>query len=769
MILILIVLAVVMLAWITFKPVWLPKPPENQMTNAVVKSVMTFSDTARGAGSAAGKRLNLLQSRYPRKEDFVSRIGISLLCVALLTGCMATGLPVVEPAQPAATTASVGRSTATADLPVVEPTSTVGPTPTSPPDPIAPAPRSAAAVDLPVVEPDIAQTPFDLWVGAVSSDQLHQITDGNEKGLLLDLKDPNLWGTIYTGPYPFEAGDSKYAYAYYGASSKLAEGKGVLPIASLYNNDANSWRSGGQSSATPTIAYRLELFSGSKPLGTYGSFVSFERAKDGVFHKLPTIVVGPLVTSVSSDDPTSLEIVWETDESCAGRVRFGDQTYDEPQGQKTQHLVKITGLTPQTVYTYVVESTASDGRKVVSDPSTTRTAPVKGEGPVVFAYGSDSYDGVGGGDRSYMGVNRDILSKVAMSAYQKGAQFFLFGGDLVTGMTSKPEGLAIELKAWKEVMGGFWRSSPVYTGMGNHEFNINAYKGGEGVFIVFDKWPYTTESSEAVFAAEMFNPTNGPALSDPRRPSYAENVYRFQYGPALIISLNNSYWNTGGGTAQAPTANAQMYGGAPSGYVMEDQLRWLEEMLTAAEQDATVTTIFLFAHTPVFPYMSHVGDSMWWQGNNAIRAYTKKQETGKVEPESLGMLEVRDRMWTAIARSTKVAAFLTSHEHGYYRMLIDKTTPVGVYPKDDTDGDGVLNQYSPNPNFTHPTWHILATSGSGPYNAETPGATPWTAERVTSQPGYVLIKVEGQKASLEYIGAENGEALDTVQDLMAVK
>ena len=616
--------------------------------------------------------------------------------------------------------------------------------------------------DLPVIVPELALVPYSVFQNAVTSGQLNNIVGGTEEGLILDLNDPKLSGQVYMSQYPFEGKETVYDYAYYmDEAVKLSEGKAVLPLADFYKSkyNANAWVKGEDSGATPTVEYRLRLFKPGKLLGLYASRVSF--GYDGhTFRKLPTMIGGPYVTKVSSDDPTTLEIVWETDELCSGKVNFGAKSYDES-SVSLSHRVKISGLTPDSVYDYYVESASSDGRIVRSETYSTRTAPAKGQGTFTFAYASDSYDDVGGGGKTYMGINRDILDQISAHALRSEAEFILFGGDLVMGYSGDKENLDFQLQAWKQVVSGYWRNRPIYPTIGNHEFVWNYYEGDETVLA---KWPYSTDSGEAVFAEAFNNPENAPVVSDSRRPTYQESVYSFQYGPAMVICFNNAYWTTG-----FSESAAEMYGGCPLGYIMEDQLQWIENSLSKAESDTTVRYIFLFGHTPVFPYTKHVADGMWYMGNNNIRAYTKNAETGKLEAASQGIIEVRNRFWKAIAQSAKVAAVFTSHEHGYHRTLISNTTPVGVFPDDDTDGDGVLDKYSPNPDFVRPVWHIMsAGAGSGPY--DTKGyPTPWTPEKASSQYGYVLVHVENNKVSMELIGGVAGEVLDRVDDLMSVK
>ena len=63
-------------------------------------------------------------------------------------------------------------------------------------------------------------------------------------------------------------------------------------------------------------------------------------------------------------------------------------------------------------------------------------------------------------------------------AYQKGADLFLFGGDLVNGYTSYTEDFRMQLQAWKQAFAGIWRNRPVYPAMGNHKTLVNVFDDG---------------------------------------------------------------------------------------------------------------------------------------------------------------------------------------------------------------------------------------------------------------------------------------------------
>jgi len=624
-----------------------------------------------------------------------------------------------------------------------------------------PADQTGLPVDVSTLE---AGNPFYPPI-TISYSDLHNIkATGDSIGLTIDLSNSELWGKVHTGPYPFEAGDSDFDYINYGATANIAGGTAGLPISTFYKSlyDANSWNIGGQSAVSPTIAYRLELFSGTSQKGMFGSFVSFKKDNDGNFTKLPTIIEGPFVTLKCSDNPTTMTIVWRTDEPCTSQVFFGQRRFEQLTSYVNEHSIKIDNLVPDTPYEYYVVSEAEDGRHVRSNQYTVQTAPEKGKDNIKFVYTSDSYTTSGGGENSYIGCNMEILRDIAANAYRDDAEFIIFGGDLVDGFQTSKEDMIFQYRAWKQIMSGFWNTRPVYPGMGNHEFLMNSFKG----YMTLDKWPYETDSSEAVFAQEFFNPTNGPVVSDPRRPSYTENVYSFQYGSVLVLSVNTDYWQS---TSFLSMKNSADYGGCPMGYIMEDQLTWIEETLESAENDRSIKYIFIFTHSPVLPYMKHVEDSMWWDGNNNIRAKTRNSNTGELEESALGMIQVRDRFLLAVTDSTKVAAIFSSHEHGYHRTLISKYTPIGVYPEDDTDNDGVLDQYSPNPRFTNSTWHIMCGGAGSGFNAEDEGSTPWRPQRVTSHTGYVLIETSEDKVGMKFLGGISRQVLDELDDLMAVK
>jgi hypothetical protein len=489
--------------------------------------------------------------------------------------------------------------------------------------------------------------------------------------------------------------------------------------------------------------------------------VSFRKTDAGL-ERLPTIVEGPLVSLVTSDQPTEIVLSLRLDVPAPVTVILGDERRIESEAADS-HVLAVKGLTPATEYTYRVAV------GTVETPAYRfRTAPKAGAGPVTFAYCGDSREGVGGGMETYMGTNYLVAERIAAASLTKGAEFFLMGGDLINGYTNSKKDFVAQLYAWKQAMSGFWHERPVYTTMGNHEALLRVFKSKRGPSVRIDRWPYATHSAEAAFTEEFINPTNAPEPSDPRRPSYRESVFSFRYGLLAVIAFNNNYWFG---------SHPAKYGGAPEGYILDDQLRWIEAELRKAEADPAVRYSILFTQEPVFPCGGHLKDAMWYHGDNRVRAHTFRD--GKLVPEPQGMLEVRNRLTRLVANSPKAAAVLCSDEHAFHRVFIDKAVPVGDPERDDKNGDGRIawpgETASPLEDLPRGVWFVTCGGGGAPYFAEEPA--PWNAYwkaqdepgagyRYTSLENFLMFHADEQRIEMRVL-SPYGQEIDRVENLMA--
>jgi 3',5'-cyclic AMP phosphodiesterase CpdA len=657
---------------------------------------------------------------------------------------------------------------------------------------------NAQELDLPVKnlqqDPNFIEQPFYGVKNKFSIEQLQTcIKDGNKYGLVLDMSaltatldgkriDPsNIYGTLRIGPDPFESAEVNYTYKKFRVSNRIADGKSYIPVNTLLDPHINSedWTDSGQ------LALRLELYlqTAEGPhtfLGIFDLFTGFKKTGE-TFLVQPAISEGPLVNLIRSDRPKQMVIAFKTTQVVKAQVVVDGKKTFTSSNPATWHEIVIDNLKPDRDYEYYVQY---GPRRTKS--FTFRTAPKTGKGDVIFAYAGDSRAGAGGGTSNLMGVNYRVMERTANAAYKLGAQLFLFGGDLVRGYTSSIADFRTQLSSWKQTMGGFWHQRPVYTCIGNHEALLRAFTSEGNKWYSLDRWPYDSEGVEAVFGREMVNPLNGPTPADPRRPTYKENVYSFIYGPVKFIAFNNNYWVglQSGGLDTGP----KDIGGCPEGYIMRDQMEWLQKELREGEANKKVKYIILFAQEPVFPNGGHAQDCMWYYGNNNVTAYTYDSASGMLKGEQDGIIDVRNRLVTMISENSKVAAVLGSDEHSYHKTLIARFVPIGDPPKDDPEGKGFVCREgfgcSPLDSIRYPTWYLTCGGAGAPYYNEE--FTPWNAfwkrnpnicprntslrgcYYYSSQENFLLFNASKKKISVTVYNPY-GDIIDRIDNLLAVK
>ncbi len=626
----------------------------------------------------------------------------------------------------------------------------------------------------------------------------------------------NIHGTIYLGPYPFLADQVRYADKQFAdVRGKISKGQGEVPLEKLLTPTTNSehWNDRG------TVVVRLELYAtDAEPsgqgtaagedlaLGVYDTFLSFKYSKRADSEKLatedapayeftvlPTIVEGPMVNLLHSGGRPVISFVTAHNGSgdVEARVRImgrkpivrrgAEHPFFSEANRWLRYEVPLPGLEPNTEYRYAVEAGG-----IRTSWHRFKTAPPPGSADRVrFVFIGDSRGSVGDVEKYLMGVNHTAMQRLARLAYNLDAQFMLMGGDLCSGYTTSKTDLRTQLYSWKQAVAGFASERPIYATMGNHEalltsFNVDGSQYGVGV----DRWPYETESAEAVFAEEFVHPAlRCPEPEEPGLPTYSENAYTFQYGCVGVIAFNTNYWTLAdtrkvdGVTTM--NRSADRYGGCPEGYVMKKQLRWIEQRIDAAEADPKVRYLILFGHEPMFPNGKHLRDAMWYGGDNGVKSHAFKQNGGQydeMERGNKGIIEVRNRLARKIAASAKVAAVIASDEHAYYRTLIGPAVPVG-----DPDVDAVDNKLvwpgplSPLSDLKRRTWYLVCGGGGAPYSGELP--SPWNQfwkSRSAGDIGYrhspqqhlLFFEADEAKISLRVVNV-HGETIDGVDNLMS--
>ena len=565
---------------------------------------------------------------------------------------------------------------------------------------------------------------------------------GTETGLAFDFGD--ITGTLYYGLINVD--DSKHpAPVFFKKPILIKQGKAHLTIKGVLSGkyDMSGWEKAGKG----TLGYRVVNQHGNI---IYDGRVSFQGW--GPFAVNVSFIEEPTVNNITSD---SAVIAFTTNFPSTAMIKLGDKTVNSPASK--HHEVKLTNLSSDNVYYYTVNVAASD-KLTNSQSYSFSTAPKPGtRKPFVFAYASDSRAGQGGGERNIHGTNAYVMKKIMAVAKAKGAVFFQFTGDMINGRVNNVSETKLQYQNWKRAIEPFNHYMPVYTTMGNHEGLFHTFNDGSKVGIEVDRFPFITESAEAIFASQFVLPMNGPVSEDGAEydpntqtpddfPTYKENVYYYVYDNVAMVVLNTNYlfsssfkyWFAQKGKIGSPVA-----GGGLHGYLMDKQLEWLETVLDKLEADPNIDFIFTTQHTPLFPNGGHKVDDMWYDGSNTPRPSI----AGK--PVKRGIIEQRDRYLEMLLKHKKVVAVLTGDEHNYARMEL---TPETIIYSPNWD--------KPKIEITRSLWQVNNGAAGAPYYAQE--TLPWSnqVKIFSTQNAVVFFHVDGQELRIEVVNPETLERIE---------
>ncbi len=562
-----------------------------------------------------------------------------------------------------------------------------------------------------------------------SLDQFQDPASGSESGLIFDFK-KSFRGTLYYGFIPY--GDSRHPKpVYFRQSSNIVFGKARLNINPRMSGryDMIGWQSSGKG----TIGYRVIDSLGNM---VHDGIVSFKGT--GPFEADYAVIEGPFVAHVTHE---SAIIRFELNRPTSCSVNVNGKNYRGRSRERIQEI-EITKLEPSTTYDYTVQYGGN------SQTYSFTTAPEPGsKEEIIFAYASDSRSGAGGGERNFTGANAYIMGKILPLAYQQKSRFMQFSGDLIDGYVNSPGYLELQYANWKKAIQPWAHYMPVYVSMGNHEVIMRIFSD-RATTLLIDRFPFETESAEALFAKHFTLPENGPESEDGMPydpdpdnidfPSYKENVYYYTFGNIAMVVLNSNYF-------YAPsTNNVRISGGNIHAYLMDGQMQWLEETLAKLEDDRDIQHVFVTQHTPAFPNGGHVEDDMWYNGDNSHRPYVNGVALEK------GIIERRDEyLDLLINQSSKVRAILTGDEHNYARTEVGPG--MAMYPE---EWPGEVLE------FRRTIWQINNGAAGAPYYAQQ--QTPWTdrVQGFTTQNALVLVKVKGEQIDVQVLNPDTLEEVD---------
>ena len=574
-----------------------------------------------------------------------------------------------------------------------------------------------------------------------SLEQLQGNPKGTDQGLNFDFGTIN--GTLYYGFIPY--GDSKHPMpVYFRKAVAIDSGRAHIEIRHELSGryDMVNWEKTGRG----TLGYRVVDYDGQF---LYDGKVSFFKEPDVVtnsdlalrpFSIDVTLIEGPFVSLVTESSAT---LSFDLNQSAEASVMVDSRSINS--SSSSHHEIKVDGLEPGTAYDYEIKFGSQSYKYQFS------TSPEPGgRQPFVFSYASDSRSGNGGGERDMWGANFYIMKRIMALNKFKEVAFMQFSGDLINGYSTHPEEMHVQYANWKRGIEPFANSFPVYVSMGNHEALTRTFTGNSNDYVSVDRYPYATESAEAIFAENFVNPTNGPdsedgAVYDPTPnedfPSYQENVFYYTYDNVAVIVMNSDYWYS------PSTRTIRMAGGGLHGYIMDNQLEWLRTTVATLEADENIDHIFVTQHTPFFPNGGHVQDDMWYNGNNQYRPYV----AGK--PLAKGIIERRDQLLDILVnQSTKALAIFTGDEHNYARTEIGPETK--IYP--DT-------YFAEKIELSRTIYQINNGAAGAPYYAQE--TTPWTpfVKGFTTQNALVFFNVNGNSVEMEVINPDTLEKFDQLK------
>lgn len=560
--------------------------------------------------------------------------------------------------------------------------------------------------------------------------QLRGNPTGTATGLVLDFKKPGFNGTLVYGLVPYH--DTRHPQVVFRTSTPIKDGTATIDIkgrlAGVY--DMVGWQQSGRA----VVGYRVMTSEGGM---LYDGRVAVKGV--GPFQPDVTLVEGPFVANVT---PGSAIVWFEMDRVAPCSVVVGSRTFACKEGA-TRQEVSIDRLAPGTEHPYTVRYGGAEERYAF------RTAPAPGtRRAFTFGYASDSRGGQGGGDRNFNGPNAHIMRPLVALALSRQAAFVQFTGDLVGGPVTNPDALAVQFANWKHAVEPWAHWFPFYTGVGNHEAVLREFADpGSSRTVSVDRFPFDTESTEATFARNLVNPTNGPASEDGAAydpdagttnfPSYRGNVYAYTYDNVAVIVLNSNYW-------YAPSiSRTPQTGGNLHGYLMDNQVAWLGAKLTEFERNRAIDHVFLTIHTPIFPNGGHSGDDMWYSGRNEPRP------TVAGKPLAKGIIERRDDILALVERHPKVLAVLTGDEHNYNRLQLGPG--VDIYPP---------GWNKPKVPLERQFFQINNGAAGAPYYAQE--KLPWSphVSGFSTQNALCLLHVSGRRVELEVVNPETLEVID---------
>ena len=434
-----------------------------------------------------------------------------------------------------------------------------------------------------------------------------------------------------------------------------------------------------------------------------GRTVSFDRELGvrwfhGVYRRVAALIEGPFLCRPG---PSEMTLAFRTDLPTAAHVILADEKgarwLFENDGETATHVIRLSGLAPDTTYRYqLVLFPADDPAMMIRcTEAQFRTTPSRGLGRSVrFAHLSGSRAGAGAGEWSMEGVNVRGVRELMLLAYRRGAGLILFPGGMIEGYTTSAERLRAELRSWKRAVGPIAAYVPVMVTAGSRETLVACDENGHA-----NNRRHALTAQ--VFAEEFVGFAGGPPPED-GAPPHQGLVYSLGYGPVHFAFLLSSR-RFAGGSGDGP--------GLHAGVIDAAQRKWLRRDLSLARAGGA-EHIFVVSDEPGFPCGGRKGGGTYRNGEL---------------PEVQAMREDFFR----ILGEFQVTAYLCGGEHNYSRLRVD---------------DALV------PAMAQPVWQIVSGAAGAPLDVRD-ASVPWAGSvaHFSCRRHVCLFEVSGAKVTLTVV------------------
>jgi hypothetical protein len=421
--------------------------------------------------------------------------------------------------------------------------------------------------------------------------------------------------------------------------------------------------------------------------------------------------LGPVIDCVTEN---SAVLSWEADKKESWKIEMwtiADKKFRKtlspgspvktPGRQNERYEVNLTGLKPGTKYFYRVKPINAETNPSISSYPLYNfvTIPRQAQNQEFnFTVIGDSQAGPPYLD-VVSGVNTPVLKQLALQSLTEKPAFVFHAGDMIDGYTDDIRDYYLQHEMYYRAVAPLASYIPIYEIIGNHDSYLEW-------FINKKRKTYRSASdpmfTEDLFSSMFVSPPN--TINKPLRenrnfnreplnfttPDYSQTIYSFKYGNSYFIALNSSY-----------LASSLMFSQNYPGYYLEEQMKWLEKELQAANSKPYIRHIFVFSHHPNWP-PTYYSDNKYYRDDKPVPLRSMSERLFK------------------LFRKYNVTALISGHHHLFAEYELEESNNRG-----------------------EKVWQIITGSGGAANYPRARGTKYKIYDNLTREAHYLMFGVNG--------------------------